>query len=233
LAHKTGLIAHSLRRNRMSHYEQLATKALGLAFILGPLLLTMGAAVYLLGIERSPDGTSSWVEGIFQAYAWPFMLPANLELARRLGRRAPRYALFCAVASLFIVFTLMPAMARLLQVDIINAGLDESIWRVGMQHAGWTPLVLGMALGLFSSTFLGIGFLWKGGLSRGAALLLLAAPILLVIGQGGDETIAWWQVNLFYPLACLTWLAALAPIGWRSLRDERRPAHAEARAFSA
>jgi hypothetical protein len=201
----------------MSRYNQLVTKASGIAYILAPLLLTLGAAVYLLGIERSPDGTSSWVEGLFMAYAWPLMVAVNLDLSQRLGQRAPRLALFCAIASLYAAYALMPAYARLLQVDIINAGLNESIWKVGMQHGGWTPMILGMGLGLFSTTFLGIGLLWKGGIPRGAAILLLVSPILLMIGQGGDDTIAWWQVNIFYPLSCITWLAALAPIGWRML----------------
>ena len=77
-----------------------------------------------------------------------------------------------------------------------------------------------MGFGLFTSTFLGIGFLWKGGIGRASAALLLVAPVLLVIGQGGDDTIAWWQVNLFYPLACLAYLAALAPLGLRMLDGE-------------
>ena len=54
----------------MNTYQTLQQKVLGLAFILGPLLMTIGAAIYLLGIERSPDGTSSWVEGIFMAYGF-------------------------------------------------------------------------------------------------------------------------------------------------------------------
>ncbi len=59
----------------MSHYERLARRATGVAYILGPLLLTAAAAVYVLGIERSPDGTSSWVEGVLMALAWPLFVP--------------------------------------------------------------------------------------------------------------------------------------------------------------
>lgn len=201
----------------MFDYEQLARKATGTAYILGPLLLTIAAAVYLLGLGRSPDGTSSWVEGVFMALAWPLFVPIYLDLARTLGARAPRFGIFCAVTGLGVAFALGPAIARLLQVDIIQAGLNASIWKVGMQHAGWAPLIIGMAFGLFTSTFLGIGLLWQGGVPRWAAALLAAAPILLVIGQSGDDTIVWWQVTIFYPLACVTWLAALAPVGWRIL----------------
>jgi hypothetical protein len=211
----------------MSRYDRLARKATGVAYILGPLLLTAAAAVYVLGIGRSPDGTSSWVEGVLMALAWPLFVPVYLDLARRLGERSPRFAIFCAATGLYVVLALQPAFARLFQVDIIQAGLNESIWQVGMQHAGWMPLIIAMAFGLLTATFLGIGLLWKGGIPRGSAALLAAAPVLLLIGQGGDETIAWWQVNVVYPLACLAWLGALAPLGRRMLMEEMARGPAE------
>jgi hypothetical protein len=37
------------------------------------------------------------------------------------------------------------------------------------------------------------------------------------MGQGGDESIAAWQINIMYLLSCLLYLAAFAPIGWRYL----------------
>jgi hypothetical protein len=79
------------------------------------------------------------------------------------------------------------------------------------------PFFIWMFLGMFTSLFLGVGLLRKGGVPRWSAILLILAPIFFVLGQGAGEEIAWWQVNLFYPLACLTWLAALAPIGLRYL----------------
>jgi hypothetical protein len=77
---------------------------------------------------------------------------------------------------------------------------------------------------------LGIGFLIKGGLPRWTAVLLILAPIVFIMGQGGDESIVWWQVNIMYPLACATYSAALAPIGWRMLAGAAsdRPAEAVA-----
>ena len=51
------------KENKMNTYQTLQQKALGLAFILGPLLLTLGAAVYVLGIGLTPFGTDSWVDG--------------------------------------------------------------------------------------------------------------------------------------------------------------------------
>ena len=81
----------------MNTYQTLQQKVLGLAFILGPLLMTIGVVVYLLDIERSPDGTSSWVEGIFLGFGILIMVPAYFELARILGQRAPIFGIICAV----------------------------------------------------------------------------------------------------------------------------------------
>ena len=74
----------------MSTYQQLQQKALGIAFI--------------LGIERSPDGTSSWVEGIFMAMAFALMVPVNLELSRVLGQGAPRLGIYCAATTVGLAF---------------------------------------------------------------------------------------------------------------------------------
>jgi hypothetical protein len=45
-----------------------------------------------------------------------------------------------------------------------------------------------------------------------------------------DESIAWWRIQNIYPLACVTYFAALAPIGWRMLAGDApyRPAEAVA-----
>ncbi len=205
----------------MNSYQAWQQKVLGLAFILGPLLITIAAAVYLLGIERSPDGTSSWVEGIFLAYGMLIFVPVYFELARVLGQRAPILGIICAITGLGIGIGVVPASDRIMQVELIRAGLNESIWNLST-HPGWIPLVIWMMLGMFTSLFLGAGLLWRGGIPRRSAVLLILAPIFFVLGQGTGEDIAWWQVNIFYPLACLTWLAALAPIGWRYLAGEEQ-----------
>lgn len=204
----------------MNTYQTLQQKALGLAFILGPLLMTIGAAIYLLGIERSPDGTTSWVEGIFLAFGILLFVPTYFELARILGQRAPVFGIICAITGLGFAMGLMPASDRILQVELINAGLNESIWNVTGNHPGWIPFAIWLFLGMFTSLFLGAGLLWHGGLPRWTAVLLILAPIFFVLGQGAGEDIAWWQVGIFYPLACLTWLAALAPLGLRYLAGD-------------
>lgn len=216
----------------MSRYDHLVTKLTGLTYILAPLLMVLGAAVYVLGIQRSADGTTSWVEGILLGFGIFMLVPISLDLARRLGRRAPRLALFCAVAGPGIGLGVIAADYRVLQESLVLAGINQSVWAVTNLHAGSTPFIIWTGLGLLTFIILGIGFLWKGGLARGTAILLALAPIFFVIGQGGDETIAWWQVNIFYPLACLTWLAALAPIGWGMLTGAAAPTERNAAVFA-
>jgi hypothetical protein len=105
-------------------------------------------------------------------------------------------------------------------MDIINAGLNESIWAISGSFGSWTPLFIGVALGHLAPLLFGIGLLWKDGIPRWAAGLLIAGAIFLVIGVGGGEDIAWWQTSIFAPLSTLAFLVALAPIGLRYLAGD-------------
>jgi hypothetical protein len=51
----------------MNTYQTLQQKMLGLAFILGPLLLVIGAAAYVLGIGLTPSGPTVWWMPSFSA----------------------------------------------------------------------------------------------------------------------------------------------------------------------
>jgi len=205
------------KRNKMNTYQTLQHKALGLAFILGPLLMVIDAAIYVLGIGLTPFGTDSWVSAIFFAYGVLLMIPVFLELARILGQRAPIFGLICAIAGLCWAFFELPVALKLTQMDIINAGLNESIWAISGSYAGWTPLFIGVALGHLAPLLVGVGFLWKGGIPRWAAGLLILGAILFAIGVGGGAEIAFWQTGIVYSLSTLAFLAALAPIGLRYL----------------
>lgn len=201
----------------MNTYQTLQQKMLGLAFILGPLLFVIGAAAYVMGIGLTPFGTDSWVDAIFITYGGLVMIPVYFELARILGQRAPIFGIICAVAGLCWGLFAMPATLKLTQIDIINAGLNESIWTVSGSYAGWTPLFIGIALLHLTPLLFGIGFLWKGGIPRWAAGLLIVGGIFLAIGVGGGAEIVFWQTGIVYPLSTLAFLAALAPIGLRYL----------------
>jgi hypothetical protein len=66
----------------------------------------------------------------------------------------------------------------------------------------------------------GVGFLWKGGIPRWAAGLLIVGAILFAIGVGGGADIAYWQTGVVYSLSTLAFLGALAPIGLRYLAGD-------------
>ena len=202
----------------MNAYQTLQQKALGLAFILAPLLLVLGGAAFVLGIGLTPFGTDSVVDVVLFGYGAMLMIPVFLELARILGQRAPVFGLICAVAGLFWAFFEIPVTLKLVQMDIIDAGLNQSIWAIAGVHPAWLPIFpIVVLIGHIAPLLLGIGLLWKGGIPRWAAGLLIVGAILLVIGVGGGAEIAFWQTGIVYPLATVAFLAALAPIGLRYL----------------
>jgi hypothetical protein len=210
----------------MSRFNQLQHKLLGIAFIVGPLLLVMGAAAFVLGIGLSSHGVSSWVEGVFMVLAFLFFVPLYLHLAALMGERAPVFGLICTITGLGIGLGMVPSSIRITQAGLDQVGVDVGLF--GLQPPGQLVLVLWMGLGFLTTILLGIGFLIKGGLPRWTAVLLILAPIVFILGQGGDESIAWWQVNIMYPLACVIYFAALAPIGWRMLAGAASDRSAEA-----
>src|SRR5262249_25693494 len=99
-------------------------------------------------------------------------------------------------------------------------GLNQSIWAVAMSHPAWAPIAPAVLIGHVAPLVLGIGLLWKGGIPRWTAGLLIAGAILFAIGVGGGAEIAFWQTGIVYPLATLAFLAALAPIGLRYLAGD-------------
>lgn len=199
----------------MSRFDQMQHKLLGLAFIVGPLLLVSAALTFRLGIGLSSHGVSSWVEGVLMTLAMLIFVPIYLHLARVMGQRAPRLGLVCTVTGLGIGLGMLPASHRIMQAGLDQLGMDVAVF--SLQPPGQMVLVLWMGFGLLTTILLGIGFLVYGGLPRWTAVLLILAPIVFVMGQGGDESIAAWQINIMYPLACVLYLAAFAPIGWRYL----------------
>jgi len=199
----------------MSRFDQYQQRFLGLAFIVGPLLLITAALTFLLGIGRSSHGVTSWVEGVLMTLAFLLFVPIYLHLARVLGQRSPRLGLVCTITGLGIGLGMVPASIRLTQVGLDQLGVDVALF--SLQPPGQAALVLWMGLGLLTTILLGIGFLVNGGLPRWTAVLLILAPIVFIMGQGGDESIAWWQINIMYPLGCVLYFAAFAPIGWRYL----------------
>jgi len=203
----------------MNTYQTLQQKALGLAFILGPLLLVIGAATVVLGIGLTPFGTDSWVDGVLSAYGFLLMIPIGFELARRLGQRAPFFGIVCAILGLGAGMSIVASAAKIIQMGIIDAGLNESIWNV-MTHPSFALVMLPSILSLLNISLLGVGFLWKGGLSRLASGMLILSGIFYFAGVAGGAEIATLQTHVLTPLATLLYFLALAPLGLRYLAGE-------------
>lgn len=206
----------------MNTYETLQQKALGLAFVLAPLLMVIGSAAYVLGIGLTPFGTDSWVDGVFAAYGFLLMIPVTFELARILGQRAPVFGLICAILGLGWGMSTVAAALKIVQMGIVNAGLNESIWTVMETAPGSLLLMLPSLLAFVGFLALGTGLLWKGGIPRWAAVLMIAGSVLAFVGVAGGAEIAAWQTKVLTPLATIAYLAALAPIGLRYLAGDGR-----------
>lgn len=200
----------------MNTYQTLQQKMLGLAFILGPLLTILGSAAYMLGIGLSPLG-DSWVGGTFSAYGFLIMIPLVLELSRILGQRAPMFGLICAILGLGWGMSILPAAARNIQAGMINAGLNESIWTVLEGMPGVLFFMLPSLLSIVGFLLLGIGLLWKGGIPRWSAGLLVVGSIFFFVGVmiGTESTEAILTI-----LSHVAFLIALAPIGLRYLASD-------------
>jgi len=80
-----------------TRYDELKTKAIGWAFILGPLLLVIGALIFAFDIGRNPNDLDSYVEGMFGYYGFIFFIPIWVSLAGVVGRRYPRYGIVLTV----------------------------------------------------------------------------------------------------------------------------------------
>lgn len=204
----------------MNRYRSLQQKALGLAFILAPLLMVIGSAAYVLGIGLTPFGTDSWVDGILSAYAFLIMIPVSFELARILGQRAPVFGLICAIMGLGWGMSTVAAALKIVQMGIINAGLKESIWSVMDASPGILFIMPPSLLAIVGFLLLGVGLLWKGGIPRWAAVLMIVGSVFYFVGVAGGAEIAAWQTKVLTPLATVAYLAALAPIGLRYLASD-------------
>ena len=201
----------------MMHYQQLEQKLLGVACILAPLLLVVGAVIFLLGIGVTSYGVglvgwreSSWPLAFYSSSQFIWGFPACWASG------APRFGLVCMILCVGIGFGVIPSSDRITQAALDEAGYDIAVFSIF--HVGVIPIVLYMFFGMLTSILLGIGFLRYGGVAKWSAILLILAPIVFVLGQGDDESISAWQVYGMYPLATLIWFAALAPIGISLLR---------------
>lgn len=193
----------------MSRYQQLIHRAVGTAFILGPMLFVLAAGEKLrVGLERE-----SFMEGVLIGYGSILFVVIYLKLAGRLGEEMPHLGFVCALSGLAgMTAAVMPASARIWQLVFLRHGVNESIWALIHATPEFLPLGMLAPLGPLTSILLGIGFWQTRALPRWIAALLILAGIAFVLAQA-------FRIGLLYlyPFATVAWLLALAPTGWRHL----------------
>lgn len=217
----------------MNRYQRLQERAIGLAFLLGPLLLIGAALMFVLGINILPDSVASLTEGVFGYYSAILFIVINLRLAWMLGQEAPVFGLVCAVIGLVGASAAVMAQAdRVHRGTLVAAGVDPVLYQTIQDTMIPEMLAIGLTALLFPLTpiLLGIGFLRTKALPSWGALALILAGVCFA---GAQVTETPFGLNVLYPLSGILWLAALAPLGLGLLSGSATAAASRADAFAA
>ena len=201
----------------MNTYQSLKQKMLGLAFILGPALMTTAAIIYVLGIGRTPDGAGSVPEGVVGYYGAIFFILVYLELARLLGQKSPYLGIVCTLTGLLGAACGTMAMGDRVQRGVlVAAGVDEVLYQTIQSTETPALLAIGLICLFFpiTSILLGTGFLRTKTIPVWTAGALILAGICFA---GGQVTETEFGLTVLYPLSGVLWLVALAPLGMRYL----------------
>ena len=204
----------------MNTYQILQQKALGLAFVLGPILFIAAALTFVLGIDVTPDGVGSVTEGIIGYYGAILFIVIYLELARLLGQKAPYFGIFCALTGLLGAACGVMAMGNRIQRGVlVAAGVEGELYQTIMATETPAFLAIGLVCLFFplTSIFLGSGFLRTKTIPAWAAIALILAGLCFA---GAQVTETEFGLNVLYPLSGILWLAALAPMGLRYLAGD-------------
>lgn len=201
----------------MTQYQRLQARAIGLAFLLGPLLLIVAALMFVLGVNILPDGVASLTEGVVGYYAAILFIVINLRLGWMLGQKAPVFGLVCAILGLLGASAGVVAfMDRIQRGTLVAAGVDPVLYQTIRDTMIPEMLATGLTALLFPLTpiLLGIGFLRTKGLPSWGAIALILAGVCFA---GAQITETPFGLNVLYPLSGVLWLVALAPTGLRML----------------
>ncbi|MEM9777467.1 MAG: hypothetical protein AAF902_23015 [Chloroflexota bacterium] len=198
----------------MSTYDNIQQKLLGLVFILAPLLMVIGTAAFAMGIGVSPSGQSSWVMSVFNSWGYLLMIPVVLTLARILGQRAPFLGLICVILGIGWGMSVVPGTAGSLQTGVDVSDFSGNIHTIMDASQGIMYFLFPSFLSVNGFILLGIGLLWKGGIPRWAAGLLIVGTVLFMVGVSLDAETEVWQASL---PGYISYLIALAPLGFQRL----------------
>lgn len=203
-------------------YEAIRRRLVGVAYVLGPLLLVASAMVLIADVGRNPGAGAygSDIEGLIGYFGFVLMVPVFLSLAATLGQWRPRLAAVAAVIVLLGIagggvmnMTLRVATGALVDVGVTPATFDALQAEFEAGTSVMMPLLLTGPLGPLAALLLGIGLLHAGRL-RPQAWLLVLGGVLLPAGQ-----LFMVATDVTYTAALVLWALALVPMGVRMLRS--------------
>ena len=191
------------------------------AFIAGPFLLVLSALSFSLGIGLIPPGITSYVEGIFGAYALLLFVPIYLSLATRLSMTSRTLGTVTTVTGLAGSVTgFSLELFRVIEFSLRQHGAGDAVWQSFYANPNPEFMMIALMGPLFpiTSLLLGIGF-WR---AKTFPAWVSAALMVAGIGFPLAQVLEWeWALKVTYPLACVLWFAALSFIGIKYIGRSR------------
>ncbi len=214
-----------------SRYDEAMRKVIGLAFILGPVMLFIAALVFAAGIGTNPNDLDSYVEGAIGFIAMPLFAPIWVTLAAVIGRRYLKFGIGLTIFGFMSAATgAVPMANRMMQKGLTDRGVDFDVWE--LMEEPWMILIVIPTAPMFPlvGALIGFGLLKMQAVERWVGIALIVAWPLFWAAQAGGVAVA-----VTWTLTTLLYAVALVPIGWRifstgeiqaSLRpsEERNPA---------
>ena len=194
-----------------TRFDETMKKVVGLAFILGPVLLFISALVFAAGIGTNPNDLDSYVEGAIGFIAMPLFAPIWITLAALIGRTYLKFGIGLTIFGFMSAATgAVPMANRMMQKGLTDRGVDFDIW--DLMEDPWMMLVILPTAPMFPlvGALIGIGLLRIGAFDRWISIALIVAwPLFWAAQAGGVAVAVTWTLTTFL------YLIALAPLGWR------------------
>lgn len=196
---------HTIPSNQMN--------LLRIAFIGGPFLLVLSALSFALGIGLIPPGITSYVEGIFGAYALLLFVPVYLHLAGILSHRNKTLGAIATITGLAGSVTgFSLELFRVIEYALRQHGAGDAVWQSFYANPNGEFMFVALLGPLFplTSVLLGAGFWRAKTFPVWVSAGLMAAGIGFPLAQVLELD---WALKVTYPMACVLWLATLSYIG--------------------
>lgn len=195
----------------MSSYKPL----LRTSFVLGPTLLLISALSFALGIGLIPPGKTSYIEGMFGAYALIFFVPIYLYLGYRLREAGSKLGTVGMVTGLMgAVVGCSLELMRTIEHGLRQVGVGDAVWNSYYATPNTEFLAVAYLGPLFpiTSLILGYGIFRTRLYPRWVAASMMIAGIFFPLAQVLELD---WALMITYPAACVLWFVVYTYLGTR------------------